>query len=296
MRTALVLIVLGIAVCAAAAIAGSILVAPSPHSVPDSALNLPHEAVLFPSESGSTLHGWYVAGSGTGTVVLMHGVRANRLGMLGRAALLHEAGYSVLLFDFQAHGESPGEHITMGYLEALDARAAVEFAKKRKPGQFVGVVGVSLGGAAALLGAEPLAVNALVLEAVYPNIGAAVRNRLEMRVGSFAVLLSPLLLLQLKPRLGVDADDLSPQKQIARIRAPVLIIAGAEDRHTTIKDTEALYEAAPSPKSLWVVPGAAHVDFAAYSPSEYKIKVLSFLNEYRNLTADTYRSRLAPRR
>lgn len=228
------------------------------------------------------LQGWYVPGSGTGTIVLMHGVRANRLAMLGRTTLLHDAGYSVLLFDFQAHGESSGKAITMGYLEARDAQAAVGYAKQRNPGQFVGAIGVSLGGAAAVLGEEPLPINALVLEAVYPNIGAAVRNRLEMRVGPLASLLSPLLLLQLKPRLGIDAEDLSPQQQIGRIKAPVLVVAGAEDRHTTIKDTNALYEAAPSPKSLWVIPGAGHVDFAAYSPNEYRSKILLFLGEYRN--------------
>jgi len=54
-----------------------------------------------------------------GTIVLMHGVRANRLSMVRRAEMLHRAGYSVLLFDFQAHGESPGSHITMGYLESV---------------------------------------------------------------------------------------------------------------------------------------------------------------------------------
>ena len=57
----------------------------------------------------------------------MHGVRANRLVMLARARFLHKAGYAVLLFDFQAHGESSGKRITFGHLEGLDASAAVTF-------------------------------------------------------------------------------------------------------------------------------------------------------------------------
>jgi alpha/beta superfamily hydrolase len=52
----------------------------------------------------------------------MHGVRANRLSMVERARFLSYAGYSVLLFDFQGHGESTGQHITFGYLESKDAR------------------------------------------------------------------------------------------------------------------------------------------------------------------------------
>ena len=44
----------------------------------------------------------------------------------------------VLLFDFQAHGESTGEHITFGYLER-DAQAAIDFLR-RAPDEKVGVL------------------------------------------------------------------------------------------------------------------------------------------------------------
>ena len=57
----------------------------------------------------------------------MHGVRSNRLQMLDRARFLNKFGYSVLLFDFQAHGESIGDHITFGYLESLDANAGYSY-------------------------------------------------------------------------------------------------------------------------------------------------------------------------
>src|SRR5258706_1024871 len=87
-------------------VVGSELIAPAPAAIPDSALSITHESVSFPSPSGSSIHGWYVpATPQLGAVVLMHGVRANRLEMVGRANFLHKAGYSVLLFDFQAHGE-----------------------------------------------------------------------------------------------------------------------------------------------------------------------------------------------
>ena len=41
--------------------------------------------------------------------------------------------------------------------------AAVAFVRARLPGERVGAIGVSLGGAAALLGPAPLAVDALVV-------------------------------------------------------------------------------------------------------------------------------------
>ena len=263
-------------------VVGSELIAPAPAAIPDSALSIAHEAVSFPSGSGSSIHGWYVpAAQQVGAVVLMHGVRANRLEMVGRANFLHEAGYSVLLFDFQAHGESPGEHITFGHLEALDAAAAVSFVRQRSTSQFVGVIGVSLGGAAAVLGAEALPAQAFVLEAVYPSIDVATENRLEIRLGPMGRLLSPLLVRQLSWRLGIDQSDLEPETGVRRLSAPILIIAGSADRHTTLGDSQRLYTAAPDPKSLWIIPGAAHVDFEAYSHHEYQEHVLAFLEKCR---------------
>lgn len=85
------------------------------------------ESITMSSNSGATLRGWFVAGQpGRGAVVLMHGVRSNRLSMIRRARLLSAEGLSVLLFDFQAHGESTGDRVTFGHLESLDAEAAVE--------------------------------------------------------------------------------------------------------------------------------------------------------------------------
>ncbi len=72
------------------------------------------EAVQIPSGSGTVLSGWWIGGKpGGGCVVLMHGVRRNRPqhGTSGRE-ILHQLGFAVLLFDFQAHGTSPGRAIT----------------------------------------------------------------------------------------------------------------------------------------------------------------------------------------
>jgi fermentation-respiration switch protein FrsA (DUF1100 family) len=160
--------------------------------------------------------------------------------MLGRAQMLHAAGYSTLLIDFQATEESPGEAITFGWRERLDVLAAVRFIRNRHPDRPVGVVGASLGGAATLL-APALDVQAVVLEAVYPSIEVAVANRIRMRLGDLGSALSPLLLLQLSPRLGVSASELRPVDRIGQLRSPVLIIGGTADQQTTVADTQQLF-------------------------------------------------------
>ncbi|QYF95907.1 alpha/beta hydrolase [Massilia sp. PAMC28688] len=46
---------------------------------------------------------------------------------------------------------------------------------------------------------------------------------------------------------------------------PVLIVGGAQDRHTSEAETRRMHAVAHAHKSLWIVAGAAHVDFHEHS-------------------------------
>jgi fermentation-respiration switch protein FrsA (DUF1100 family) len=97
-----------------------------------------------------------------------------------------------------------------------------------------------------------------------------------MALGGWARILTPLLSLQMKPRLGVSADEMRPVNKIGQIQVPKLIIAGSEDRHTTLGESRALFDVAAEPKQLWVVQGAAHTDMCLFAPAEYRDRVLAF--------------------
>jgi len=256
---------------------GSSLTAPAPAAFRPPEGLLPLDDVELASESGARIRGWFLSGTpGRGAVLLMHGVRANRLSMASRAAFLRRAGFSVLLIDLQAHGESSGPAITFGHLEALDARAATAHLRTRLPSERIGALGSSLGGAAAVLGSPALEVHALALEAVYPNVENAIANRLEIRLGPAGRWLTPLFSLQLRLRLGIPAGALAPVEGIRAVRCPVLVVAGALDRRTSSSDTDALFAAVTAPKELWVIPGAAHVDFHRFAPAEYERRIETF--------------------
>jgi fermentation-respiration switch protein FrsA (DUF1100 family) len=262
-------------------VAGGLLTAPASQPIGELPNDLPGESVQFSSGSGSTIHGWFIPGQNQGgAVVLMHGVRGNRTSMLERARFLSHAGYAVLLFDFQAHGESPGKQITFGYLESRDARAAVSFLRTRAPGERIGVIGVSMGGAAALLATPPLEADALVLEMVYPTIDQAIEDRLAIRLGKLGRAIAPVLRWQIKPRLGISTADLRPIDKVTSVHVPKLFIAGEKDQHTRIEESRAIFAAAAEPKDLWVVAGAKHEDLLGFAGNEYERRVLLFFDRY----------------
>lgn len=260
---------------------GGLLLMPAHRAITPPPDDLNAIDISLDSESGATLRGWWSANEGArATILLFHGVRGDRRTMLSRARLFRDAGFSVLLIDFQAHGESRGSHITFGHLERFDVTACLEFVRQKAPNHPIGVVGSSLGGAATLLGA-PRKIDALVLESVYPTIDEAVEDRTRMRLGPFGFILTKLLLLQIRPRLGIRPADLRPIEKIADIGCPLLIISGDKDRHTTLAETERLFATAKEPKELVIFKGAAHIDLLEHDRRLYESKVLEFFR--RNL-------------
>lgn len=241
--------------------------------------DFPARALTIP---GTRIAAWWLdQGAGTPVVLLLHPIRADRSAMLSRARLLVRHGFSVALIDLQAHGETPGTAITFGRRESADVRAARAWlAREAAPGRRAGVIGCSLGGAAVLLGPQPVGFDAVVLEAVYPRLRRAIENRIRIRLGGLAPLLTPLLLGQLGLRLDASPAELEPIRSVDGLGAPVLVVAGSRDEHTTAAESDDLFQAAIEPKRLWVVDGARHQDLFAYDPVGYEAQVVGFLRKY----------------
>jgi alpha-beta hydrolase superfamily lysophospholipase len=279
-RRALVVVSAAFGVAAGCWIFATVLISPANRPVRMPA-GLPFTTVSIPGDGHAIAGSWRDFGGDTPVVLLLHGLRGDRVSTVPRALVLMRAGFSVLLIDLQAHGETPGDRITLGWRESADVRAARDWIRARAPGRRVGVIGVSLGGASVLLGEQPAGFDAVVLEAVYPRLGRAVANRIDIRLEPLGAALAPLLLVQIEPRLGVTVEQLEPIRHIARLAAPVLIVGGARDEHTTAEETRELFAAAAEPRELWIVDGAAHQDFSRFDDAGYARRVVGFLQ--RNL-------------
>lgn len=248
--------------------------------------DFPVESVQIPitaqsGDSNASVHGWLKRGMhGGGMVLLVHSIRSNRVEMLSRARFLNAEGYGVLLIDLQAHGETPGDRITFGARESEDVEASVAYLRKNFPSERIGAIGVSLGAAAIVLAKHALKLDAVVLESLHPTIEEAVENRLRLHLGGFGPSLSPLLLSQLSFRLNLTPEELSPITRIGDLNAPLLLISGTDDRHTTVAETERLFAAARQPKEIWIVPGGGHFNMHAYAGREYEERILDFFDRH----------------
>ncbi len=124
------------------------------------------------------------------------------------------------------------------------------------------------------------ALAAVVVESMFPTIREALVNRLHVYFGPAAVPLTPVFLWLFRARLGIAPESLEPIASIGSLHVPLLIASGTADRYTTVAETRRLADAASEPKTLWLVPGAGHVDLRAYDPVTYDACVFRFLDDH----------------
>jgi len=244
----------------------------------------PAQDIRIITRDGVQLAATYRPGDGDGgpAVLLLHGNGASRAATAGNAAWLAGQGFATLTIDFRGHGESSPRSHSFGLGESEDARAAFAWLKRRQRGAPVGVIGISLGGAAALLGREgPLPADALVLQAVYPDIRHAIRNRIASIVGTVpASVLEPLLSFQSRPRFGAWPAQMAPIAALPRYHGPVLVIGGTADRFTPPVETRAMFDAATGPRELWWARDDDHAATSDRRDPAYRSTVLRFLTAY----------------
>jgi uncharacterized protein len=269
-------IMLGLAACWAA---GSIMA--RGQNSPVAAATPPSQDIRLETTDGVSIAATFTPGRGgrSPAVLLLHGVGASRQATAANAAWLASLGYATLTIDFRGHGQSTIKPRTFGLSEALDARTAFTWLKRRQNNAPVAIIGISLGAAASLLGGDgPIPADALILQAVYPDIRRAIRNRIASRTSiGVGYLLEPLLSFQAPLRFGAWPSRLSPIDALPRYLGPVLIIGGEQDRSTPPAETRAMFAAAQGRKKLWLVPMGDHSAICDLTSPAYRAHVQEFL-------------------
>lgn len=224
------------------------------------------EEVVIPTADGLELSGWLVppAGDDTGfTVVVCNGNAGNRSYRVPLAEALAARGYRVLLFDYRGYGGNPGSPSESGLAE--DARAVVDYLAGLKGVDRARLVyfGESLGAAVAVDLAVEHPPASLVLRSPFTSL-------VDMASTHYPFVPASLLLW----------DRFDNQEKMPAVMAPVLVVAGSDDRIVPTEQSRRVYEAGPDPKRLVVIEGADHNDYSLLAGEELIDAVVSFLQEH----------------
>ncbi len=252
--------------------------------------DLSYESVRFRSRDGVELSGWMISTDDMyrphgrkpprGIVVLCHGVDSTRNAMLPVARMLHKNGFATLLFDFRARGESGGNRCTIGFREVDDLLAALDLVRNRSDLSDlpVGVLGESMGGAVAIMGAaRNPEVAGVVAESPFAVLTHALDNHFRSAFGPAGPILGAPARWIGERLIGCPCDNVVPLREIPQISPrPILLIQDSDDQLCPPTETEALMNAAQIPKELWTVPDSGHIGARLAQPEEYEKRVVEF--------------------
>jgi fermentation-respiration switch protein FrsA (DUF1100 family) len=215
-------------------------------------------------------------------VLLFHGVSDNRTGDLGHAEFLLRHGYSVVMMDSRAHGQSGGDMATYGWKERYDTVAITNALYATEKVRHLYAHGVSMGAAIALQSAavEPR-IAAVSAEDPFASLREVTYDYASLDISPFVgkTLFRPASIFAMRAvsrTAGFDPDEVSPRKAVAQRVFPVLLICGTNDHRIPCRHAEAIYDAATGPKELWVVRGAGHASALGQARAEYENRVVGF--------------------
>ena len=225
------------------------------------------EPLVFPATDGTRLAGWFLRHpQPVGTVMLLHGFGVNHFGLVHLAYDLYTRNLQCLLFDFRGHGSSEGDVTTLGLRERQDVIGALAYLRSRSdvdPNR-IGVYGVSMGGATALLTIEDgLGVRAIVTDSAFATLRGAIDHGFR-RIANLppSIFRTPTIWFSSRfvgEKLDHVLGNVRPIDHIKQTApCPLLIIHGTEDDVVYVQDAYQLYLAAEGPKEIWIIPDANH--------------------------------------
>lgn len=247
------------------------------------------EDASITASDGAVLKAWFIVPPNPNgrSVIILHGVTANRVSSTGFAEMFLSTGYSVLVPDSREHGESGGKIATYGVLERYDVKQWVAWMRQRVPGCTY-LLGESMGAA---IGLQATAVTpdlcAVAVEDPYSTFREIGYERLGRGTHAgtlvWETLGRPILevaIVYTKLRYGIylpDADDVDAVEQS---RVPTLLIAGTADVNIPMHHAQELEQACAAHCTLWIVPGADHGGASTVAHAEFERRILRFFGAF----------------
>jgi pimeloyl-ACP methyl ester carboxylesterase len=222
--------------------------------------------------------GWFYPGlRGSPTIVVCHGYHSQRSDVLTLVTALQDQQFNVFLFDFTAHGTSPGV-TTLGYREVAELQAAMQGLATRDdvdPKHF-GLWGVDMGGYVVLENAvaDPR-VSAFIVDDAYADPRDMVQIEVKRSgltvlpyVSKFCDLGFRMMNYQFRHQQLVTA-------QLARTKGIPKLFFVSDDRPDLAHDMTNIYTLAPEPKQM-IRDRTSYPDMSDDDRKNYESQVVSF--------------------
>jgi dipeptidyl aminopeptidase/acylaminoacyl peptidase len=246
------------------------------------------EMVTIPSRTpGIEVSGWYIpaARPDAPVVILVHGLTACKRdhAVLLPAGMLHRNGFSVLLIDLRDHGDSTLEdgRYAGGTEEYLDVLGAWDWLQQEQgvPSERIGLAGISLGAATALMatGHEP-GVAATWEDSSYADLPSIIRD--ELTRSGYPTFLDVGAVLMARIQSGDDLVSYSPLDGVDQLDGrPLFITHGEDDERIKVEYGRQLADAVEADggtPETWFVPGSGHTQAMIDQPDEYERRLVAF--------------------
>jgi dipeptidyl aminopeptidase/acylaminoacyl peptidase len=242
--------------------------------------DLDHENIQIRTADNVLLYGRFFPGAHSSLVILASGYGDTQDQMLSIAEFLHSAGFSVLTYNSRGRPPSGGRYVTVGALEQKDVVSVVNYAVGRSDvdANRIGVLGISMGGASAILAAaKDKRIRAVVDDSGFSDGPRVIATAFEHFVHLPAFPFAPITVAIADSRAGIDITRVRPVDVIAEISPrPLLIIHDQGDPVALEDNSLRNFAAAGQPKQLWLVPGSGHADAQIIAKSQYQSRVTSF--------------------
>ena len=219
------------------------------------------------------------------TLIFLHGFTENRFVGLNYRNLYLNTGFNVLLVDLRDHGDSGGESVTWGVYEKHDLDQWVTWVRQRFPSGMIGVHGISLGAATALLHAElneaDKRVAFYIADSSYSDFGtmllplAQQRLRLSWDIPFNYIWPYANAVAYVKSRFTFY--EASPIRAVRKATTPILFIHGEADKLVPAFMSQELYNAAQGPREIHTFPQADHVSSFYNDRARYSQIVKNFI-------------------
>lgn len=238
--------------------------------------------ILIPSIHGYSVHATVIENVPSQKfVIFSHGVTETKIRSIQYAMLFEKHGYNAIIYDQRRHGESGGKTTSFGFYEKYDLKAVVEFAQTFGGANEVGIHGVSMGAATALLygGTFDDEVNFIVADCPYSSFADQMAHIANYESAYWTDRALQLADLFIKWRDGYRLSEISPIDVVDQIHVPLLLIHTAEDTFILPEMSEKLYERANEPKTLEILPDGAHARGYKMNKERYETVIAQFLKE-----------------